>query len=172
MTDIQTTEHAPDIVRASLRGRVLSGALLIIAIALLVAFQRIALPLISVTLQANPPPSEAVRLVKMIFFAMTGICTFSAFILIAYARNILRSKQCPPSNAWLWRDTKVVRGDKAIRYAQSYIAIALIACLTCIGLSAYIATTLDRISQFIPVQNSMHGNGGVIVLPPKTLNAH
>jgi hypothetical protein len=166
MTDKQTTEHAPDIARASLRGRLLSGSLLLLAIALFLGFQRIAIPLISVTLQGSPPPPDAVRMIKIIFFGMTGACFFSAFVLIAYALNILRKNQCPPTNEWLWRDTKIVRGDKAKLYAKAYIAAAIVACVTCLGLTIYITSTLDRISQ----QPSMHGNGGVIVMPTKSLN--
>jgi len=141
-------EPDSNVMRATPRGRWLLAMVFIVALALIALYQWFVSPQIHVLFQttALPPAPHTIFLLKSIFFGMAGVGVLTAIVLIAFSFKILRSAQCPPPGAWLWRDATIVRGHKAIRYAWLHIAVAIITCIACIGMAICIAIMLDRLA--------------------------
>ena len=144
-------DAGPAIMRATRRGQTMSALLVVMALAALVAFQFVALPMLlaAVGSRSGMPPSGAtVRLLQAIFGGIGLLGLGTAAILIHQGRQILRLNQSPASDLWLWRDTPVVRGAKARRRAWLSIALALMTALICIGLVSFIVLTLQRLAPY------------------------
>lgn len=141
------TEHTNhDIARATLRGRLLLACGFTFALGLVAAFRFYVLPLLK-SVVASAPPADAIMAVKLVFIGIALVGTLVATGWILYARAILRSRQDPPPRAWLWRDTKIIRGDAAVRRGRISIAGATVTALACIGLAIYIVVAIDRIAR-------------------------
>lgn len=137
-------DSPPDTMRATSRGRVLSAALLVLALAVLAFFQLYVLP--SVQSSLRPPfPPNAVTSLKFLFAGFSALAILPAIAMIAVGRKILRSGQCPPPDAWVWRDTRIKRGREAIRMAWICIVSGALAALACAALAAYIWIMFDRV---------------------------
>lgn len=134
-----------DIARATLRGRAFLACGFMFALALVAAFRFYALPLLK-SVVSTSPPADAVMAVKLVFICIAVVGTLVAAGWMLYARAILRSGQYPPPRAWLWRDTRIIRGPAAIRRGRMSIAGALATALACIGLAAYIVIKIDRLA--------------------------
>ena len=143
----QPAQHSCAVMHATPRGRRLLTLLLILAAGVLALFLRFGLPYFTAMLNtATPPAANAILLIKCCFAGLAVLGVASAAGLIIHARSILRSRQCPPPGAWVWRDTRIVRGTQAARRAWLYIVVAIVCCLACIGLAIYIALMLDRLA--------------------------
>lgn len=147
-----------EIAPANPQGRALLAGAIVFGLALVAAFWFYALPLMNATAswKARPATFTAVR---SLFVAVGGITTMTAFAWIVYARRILQYRQDPPPGAWLWRDTKIVRGEEAKRRAWLSIGAALAMSALCIGFAAYIAVLLDKRAGWIlhPGNYDAHG---------------
>src|SRR4051794_1163720 len=130
-TTRRASENPPDLMRATPHGRRLAAFLAIFAIALIVLFQVYAFPYFNTIIDSTstPPSADAIRIVKSIFFGIAALGVASSPVLILHAQKFLQPRQCPPPDAWLWRDTKVMRGTKAVRFAWAYIAVGIATCL-------------------------------------------
>jgi hypothetical protein len=144
-TDNDPQQPAPDVVRATTRGRLLSTLLVASAIALLAFFQFFVLPFINTALGANPAP-QSIATLKFIFAGFAALAILPAIAMIAVGRKILLCGQSPLPNAWVWRDTRVKRGRDAIRIGWICVVSGALACLLCSALVAYIWTMFDRIT--------------------------
>jgi Na+-driven multidrug efflux pump len=152
-------ENSSDVVRATPQGRGLSALLILLAIGLVVLFQFVGFPYLKSMLGTSsaPPSPNAIRIIKAVFFGIAVLGITTAVVLLAYARKILRLQQCPPPDAWLWRDTRVVRGSKAIRYAKMYMTAAIVTCIASIAFAIYIALMLDRLERPAPQHKPQSG---------------
>lgn len=158
---------SPDVsgvVRATPRGRWLSAILVLLAIALVAAFQIFAFPFLNNVLNGAPTP-QAIIGIKSIFVGLAVIAVISGFVMIHSGRKILRCKQSPPADAWVWRDTKIKQGQAAIRLGWLCVISGVVAGVLCVGLLAYLWIVFDRIATQPPLRP------GVIILPPKTIRA-
>jgi hypothetical protein len=158
---ISTDSDAPDVVRATPRGRLLSALLLASAIALLGFFQLFVLPYTTATFTANPTP-ESIAALKYIFAGFAALAILPAIAMIVIGRKILACGQSPLPNAWIWRDTRVKRGRDARTIAWICIVSGTLACVLCLLLVAYISATIDRIK---PKQSL---RPGVIILEERS----
>jgi formate hydrogenlyase subunit 3/multisubunit Na+/H+ antiporter MnhD subunit len=149
----QPEQDRGEIAKADPRGRALLAGAVIFALGLVAAFQFAMLPLMN-SAASKAAPLQAIAMVKAILVAAAGLGAITAFIWIVYARRILRHRQDPPPGAWLWRDTKIVRGEAAVRRAWMSIAAALVMCAVCIGITVYIAIKLDRFAVLMHPSNS------------------
>ena len=147
-----------EIAPANPQGRALLAGAIVFGLALVAAFWFYALPLMNATASwaARPATFTAAR---ALFAAIGGITAMTAFMWIVYARRILRYRQDPPPGAWLWRDTRIVRGEDAKRRAWISIGAALAMSTLCIGFAAYIAVLLDQRAGWIlhPGDYDIHG---------------
>ncbi|HYD79100.1 MAG TPA: hypothetical protein VEC06_04770 [Paucimonas sp.] len=143
--DAPGTDDAGDIAKAGPRGRMLLAGVVLFALAMAAAFHFHALPLLQAAVSGTPTPDNIVA-IKAIFIGIAGLGALTAIAWIRYALRMLRHRQDPPPGAWLWRDTKIVRGAAAVRRARLSIAGAVLACAVCIGFAAYIAIALDRLA--------------------------
>jgi hypothetical protein len=141
-------EQLPEVMPATPRGRWLAALVVLFCVGLIILFRWFALPYFDAIVNATtaPPSPDAIYIVKCIFFGLAALNALATAVLIAYARKILLSRQYPPPGAWLWRDTRIVRGNKAVRNAWLYIAAGTAACVACLGLALYIAIMLDRLA--------------------------
>lgn len=144
-TDNDPQQPAPDVVRATTRGRLLSTLLVASAIALLAFFQFFVLPFINTALGANPTP-QSIATLKLIFAGFAALAILPAIAMIAIGRKILLCGQSPLPNSWVWRDTMVKRGRDTIRIGWICVVSGALACLLCSALVAYIWTMFDRIT--------------------------
>ena len=144
MNDTTIAETSPDIVRPTRRGRMLSAALVALTIALLLPFLFFVLPFLNTGFNPLPSPNQ-IMLIKAILVSVAALGVASGVALIQSGRKILRSGQCPPPDAWVWRDTKIVRGARAILLGRAYIISATLCCVLCVGLVAYMLVVLDRV---------------------------
>ncbi|HEX2531715.1 MAG TPA: hypothetical protein VHK70_09630 [Burkholderiaceae bacterium] len=140
------TEDLPDTVYATMRGRLVSVTLVAGATGLALLFWLVALPLLETTLRSSPPAPNALRLARAVLIGFAGVGLLASLALITHACKILRHGQYPAPGAWVWRDTKIVRGRPAIRYARTCIVVATITGIACLGLAAYIWMALDRLA--------------------------
>jgi nitrate reductase gamma subunit len=159
MTDVppstpdQPNHDSSDIAKADSRGRALLVCAIIFALGLVAAFWFYALPLMD-SAATKAAPLNAIAMVKALFVAAAGLGAMTAFVWIVYARRILHHRQDPPPGAWLWRDTKIVRGDAAVRRAWLSIAAALVMCAVCVGFTVYIVLVLDRFERLMHPTNA------------------
>ncbi len=144
MNDTTPSDAQADIVRATKRGRWLSAALMAVAIALLLPFMFIVLPVLNSGFNPMPSPPQ-VLIIKGILVCLAALGVATGAITVYSGRRMLRSGQCPPPDAWVWRDTKVKRGLAATRLAWAYIVSAVACGILCVGLVAYILMVLDRV---------------------------
>jgi hypothetical protein len=149
-----TPEHdGSDIAKANPRGRALLACAVLFALGLVAAFWFYAIPLMN-SAATKAAPLDAIAMIKALFVAAAGLGAMTAFAWIVYARRILSHRQDPPPGAWLWRDTKIVRGDAAVRRAWLSITAALAMCAVCIGLTIYITIVLDRFAVLMHPTNA------------------
>ncbi len=158
MTEPALEHSHTDVMSATVRGRYLSLLLLALAIGLIVFSYRVALPTLNAALQTTPAP-QAIAGIKGILLGFTVLVMVCAATLIWSGCRMLRTGQSPPLGAWVWRDTKIVRGRMVKRLAWTYIVSALVSCILCIGLVAYMWTTFDRLATAAPLP------AGVSVVP-------
>lgn len=151
-----------DFVRATPRGRWLSAILVLLALALVAAFQYFAFPFLNRVLNGAPTPQSIIA-IKSIFVGMAIIAVLAGVAMIQSGRKILRCKQSPPPDAWVWRDTRIKQGPAAIRLGWLCIVAGAVTGVLCIGLLAYLWIVFDRLG----AQPNLRP--GVIVLPPKTI---
>jgi hypothetical protein len=144
MNDTTIPETKPDIVHPTRRGRMLSAALVVLTIALLLPFMFFVLPFLNTGFNPLPLPNQ-IMLIKAILVSVAALGVASGVTLIQSGRKILRTNQCPPPDAWVWRDTKVVRGSRAILLGRIYIVSAALCCVLCVGLTGYVLVVLDQI---------------------------
>jgi hypothetical protein len=145
MTTTAPDQPEPDIARATPRGRILLACGFLFALAMVSAFRFYVLPLLQ-SVVATAPRADAVVAVKLVFAGIATIGTLLAVGWLLYGRAIVRSRQYPPPRAWLWRDTKIIRGAPAVRRGRWSIAAAIATALLCIGLALYITITIDRLA--------------------------
>jgi hypothetical protein len=157
-----THENAPpdtseDVVKATLRGRVCTAALVLCLIVLIAFFQLFVLPLLNNILTENPSAQD-IRMLKWILagFAVSGI--LPALYMIATGWKTRCSARFPLAGAWVLRDTKVKHGADALRIGAFCIASGIIACMICVGATTYIWIMFDRL---VPHHNLPQG---VIIL--------
>jgi hypothetical protein len=134
-----------DIVKATARGRVLSIAVFVLALAIIALFQFVTIPVINATLAGNPTPETASTL-KWIFAGFAALAVIPSAAMIFIGRKIVRANQYPLANAWVWRDTPIQRGDRARRMGKLCITSGTFAGIVCLALIAYIWTVFDRLS--------------------------
>lgn len=153
MTETASTEAGPEIMRATQRGRWLALAQAVVGVVLLLPFLLVVLPLLNSGF--NPMPAAGqITLVKAILVGLAAMGVAAAAVLIRSGRKILHSGQCPAPDTWVWRDTKVIRGVPAIRLAWTYIVVAALCGILCVGLTGYILVVLNRLTpQFNPPQD-------------------
>jgi hypothetical protein len=145
MTTTAPDQSETDIARATPRGRILLAGGFLFALAMVSAFRFYALPLLQ-SVVATSPPEDAIMAVKLVFAGIAVIGTLLATGWVLYGRAIVRSRQYPPPHAWLWRDTRIIRGAAAVRRGRLSIAAAVVTALLCIGLALYITVAIDRLA--------------------------
>lgn len=138
-------DGAKDIVKATARGRVLSVAVFVLALAIVAVFQFITMPVINATLAGNPTPATAGTL-KWIFAGFAALAVIPSAAMIFIGRKIVRCGQYPLPNAWVWRDTPIRRGDQARRMGKLCITSGTFAGVVCLALITYIWTMFDTLS--------------------------
>lgn len=138
------SESDPDILRATPRGKALSTALIVLALAALTFLQIYLLPSLQTALRPPLAP-DAIASLKFMFAGFTALAILPAIAMIIIGKKILESGQCPPPNAWVWRDTRIKRGRNAIRIAWISIVSGTLAALACAVLAAYVWIMFDRI---------------------------
>jgi hypothetical protein len=151
----------PGMIRATPRGRLLSAALIALAIVLSAVFQFLVRPSIRDIVGAHSTP-EAIIIVKYSLIGFAALAIAPAIILIVIGRKILRNRQYPPPNAWVWRDTPVKRGKPAIRIAWTCIITGVLAGVLCAGLVAYIWLAFERIEPQHP------SRPGIVILQERS----
>lgn len=127
----------PDIMPATLRGKVLGAAVVILSLLLIVFFQLLVFPAIPKMIE--PYSSiQAINTFKYLLGGFTAIALFPAVVLIGIGRKIQKHQQSPSPNAWIWRDTKIKRGRDALRIGWTCIIAGILSCLLCLALVSYI----------------------------------
>lgn len=154
MINATSTEAGTEIARATRRGRWLSAVLAMFAIALIPPFLLVVLPFLNSGFNPPPTPSEA-NLIKAILVSLAAMGVVSGILMIQTGRNILRSGQCPPPRAWVWRDTKIIRGPHAVRLAWTYILLATLCCVLCVGMTGYILVLLNHMTPQFNLPNDV-----------------
>lgn len=153
---------SPDIMPATVRGRWLSAALVALAAALVTFFYWVAMPALSAAMSPAPAPGATMR-IKLILLGLAILATGSAIALILSGKKMLDAKQSPPPGAWLWRDTKVLRGAAAKRLGWACIASGIAASVICIALVGYMWLAFDRHSLQNPAPSgAVNLNNGAI----------
>jgi hypothetical protein len=72
-----------------------------------------------------PDESTYVRRMETIFYALAAVLFATSGYALWFARRILVSAQSPPPGTWVWRDTRVLRGDHARARGWWVVACAL-----------------------------------------------
>jgi sterol desaturase/sphingolipid hydroxylase (fatty acid hydroxylase superfamily) len=145
--DPVTPPEMPEVVPGSLRGKILTGSLLAVAIGIILFFQFFTFPLLRETLGSSTPQPADMATLKIVFTFATLLGVLSGLVVAALGMKILRHRQMPPPDSWVWRDTAVQRGPKAIRTGKIYIALGGLACIVCIGFLVYLWHAFDRMAQ-------------------------
>ncbi len=140
-----TRDGELELMQATAAGRRLGAAMVVLLIAGLAGFWWLILPWIQSAF-GPLPSSEAIERIKIGFAILALIVTALAAVLAATGQRILRSRQAPPPGALLWRDTQIVRGDRARRTGIAYCVTGLLCAALGIGLGVTIWSMLDRVS--------------------------
>jgi hypothetical protein len=144
-------DNQPDIVRATTRGRILSSAVLVLALGISVLFQFVAMPIINASLNSNPTPALANTL-KWIFGGFAALAILPSAAMVIIGRKILQAGQYPLPGAWVWRDTIIKRGVRAKQMGKLCVTSGMFAGLVSLALIAYIWTVFDRITSPPPLR--------------------
>ena len=140
-----TRDGELELMPATAAGRRLGAAMVVLLIAGVAGFWWLILPGLQST--SGPLPlSEAIDRIKIGFAILALIVTALAALLAATGQRILRSRQAPPPGALLWRDTQIVRGERARRTGIAYCVMGLLCAALGIGLGVTIWSMLDRVS--------------------------
>jgi len=61
----------------------------------------------------TPDTRALTRQLEMVFYGLGALLLATAVYAVWYARRIFGSSQYPPPDSWVWRDTRLLRGDRA-----------------------------------------------------------
>lgn len=136
----------PEIMQATPAGQRRVAIIAAIALAALAAFHLYALPQLGVLLDKTGPAPAAlqIRQLQAVFILIGVLGIGTAAIVLNNGIQGLARAQSPASDAWLWRDTPILRGVKARRRSWINIVTGLFVGLICAGLVVYIVQTLER----------------------------
>jgi len=112
-SEVSSTD--PEVVKAIPRSEKIKQVIIAIAVVLLVNFiaKRALWPAVHRYLESRDPV-EAMRRFKL-FMLIFGLCLLPLALYFAVlAGRILRSRQFPYPGATVWRDTRIVRGRRAL----------------------------------------------------------
>ncbi len=146
-----TTEQELDVIRATPKSRRRAALLVGFTLGLALPFLFFVLPLLNRSVNPLPSPSE-ITVIKGLLVSIAALGVVTSAVVLQFGRKILRSGQCPPNDTWVWRDTKIQRGEQARRLAWAYIISALISGILCIGLVVYSLVVLGRVSAQTPIK--------------------
>jgi nitrate reductase gamma subunit len=99
-------QRVPDVVRATLRGRLLLVALILVAAGLVAAFQFFGLPFLKAAVSATSS-ANAIATIKAVLIGMMAVLVCAGAYVIWYGRKISRHGQFPLPNAWVLRDMPI-----------------------------------------------------------------
>lgn len=134
----------PDIVRATIKGRILSLISITLAIGLVATFLLWILPRLN-TLLISTPSLNAIATLRYTFIGFAALAILPAIVMIATGRQILCSGQWPPPNAWIWRDTRIRRGYQATCIGWACIASGALTCVLCAAIVGYIWSMFEQV---------------------------
>lgn len=141
-------KHAqPEIMEATPAGQRRVALLALIAMAALGGFHLYALPELGALLNnatGQVPTADQIRQLQAVFIGIGVLGIATAAIVLNNGIQGLARAQSPASNAWIWRDTPILRGVKARRRSWINIITGLFVGLICAGLVVYIVQTLER----------------------------
>ncbi|HEY8099736.1 MAG TPA: hypothetical protein VIF82_03205 [Burkholderiaceae bacterium] len=143
MTEHTSPATAPDILRATWRARLLLCASVLLVLVFFLLCQFIAIPFLNTALSTVPP--SHLTAVKTMLIGFASIASLVGLGTILYGRKILRKRQYPPGNAWVWRDTLIQHGRIAVRFGWLHIVTGILICIIGLGSSLYLWRLVDQL---------------------------
>ena len=138
-------EHTPDVMRATLRGRLLLAVFVLLAGCLLAVYQFYGLPFLKAALGASAP-AHAIDTIMLVLIGVMAVFICAGAYVIWYGKKISRQRQFPLPGAWVWRDTVIKRGRAAVRIAWLHYAVGALIAIPCIVFAVYAWIMLDRLA--------------------------
>ena len=145
----KTSGHSENMVRATTTGRLFCICVVVLCIVLIALFFLYVLPILRISM-IQTPPAHAVLIIKATLVIFTAIGIVFGGLAIQQGVRILRLGQYPLPNAWVWRDTTIIRGPRSNGIGWFSIILGIMTCIVSIGLTGLILYSFSNLTMDTP----------------------